>query len=121
LSSVSRRSSGRASAEIWEPEVESAYTHIFPARAAPTAFAGATAARYAWPACCFVIVAAGAVRDATVVVCKMFFARAAWAGFLGDPPQPMTAREKALAPIPIARLTRFIAVSFRTDDDIRRQ
>jgi hypothetical protein len=61
------------------------------------------------------------VRDATVVVCKMFFAGAVWVGFFGDPPQPTRAREKALAPIPITLLMRFIAVSFRTDDDIRQQ
>jgi hypothetical protein len=52
------------------------------------------------------------VRDASVVVCGMFFARAVWVGFSGDSPQPARAREKALAPIPITLLTRFIAVSY---------
>ena len=119
MSSVSRRSNGPASAEIWEPEVESVYTRILPARAAPAAFAGATAARYACPARCVVSATAGAVRDANVVACKLFFARAVWIGFFGDPPQPTSAREKALAPIPITHLNRLIAVSFRADDDER--
>jgi hypothetical protein len=81
---------------------------IFPARAAPAVLVDATAARYACPACCFVILTAGVVRDATVVVCELFFA-GAWAGFFGDPPQPTRARDNALAPIPITLLTRFIA------------
>jgi hypothetical protein len=56
------------------------------------------------------------VRDATVVVCEVFFAGAVWVGSFGDPPQPTRTREKTLAPIPATLLTRFIAVSFRTDD-----
>jgi hypothetical protein len=88
------------------------YARIFLARPAPAAFAGATAARYACPACCFVIVTVGVARDATVVVCGIVFARAVRVGSFGDSPQPTTAREKALAPIPIILLTRFIAVSY---------
>jgi hypothetical protein len=49
------------------------------------------------------------VRDATVVVPKVLFAGGVSACFFGDPPQPTRAREKALAPIPITLLTRFIA------------
>src|SRR6185437_137245 len=111
LSSVSRRSNGRASTEIWEPGVASVYARIFAARTAPAAFAGRTAARYACPACCFVIVSAGVVCDATVVVCEMFFAGAVWVAFVADPPQPTSASDTAVAPIPITLLTRFIAVS----------
>ena len=76
LMSVSRRSNGRASVEIWEPGVEPVYARIFPARAAPAAFAGATATRYACAACGFVILTVGVARDATVVVCEMFLAGA---------------------------------------------
>ena len=118
MSSLSRRSNGRASAEIWEPGVESVYARIFLARAAPAAFAAATAARYACPACCFVIVAAAVVRAATVVGCETFFAEGVSVGLLGEPPHPARAREQALAPIPITVLTRFIAVSFGRDNAI---
>jgi len=48
----------------------------------------------------------------------MVIARAVRVGFFGDSPQPTTAREKALAPIPITLLTRFIALSYvRTNDE----
>jgi hypothetical protein len=59
-------------------------------------------------------VTAGVVRDANVVVCKLFLARAraVWIGFFDDPPQPTSAREKAVAPIPITHLARLIAVFF---------
>jgi hypothetical protein len=54
------------------------------------------------------MVAAGTARDATVVVCEVFFAGAVWVGSFRDAPHPTRARENA--PITITLVTRFIAV-----------